>query len=203
MNRRTRCYSGIFRGKIGAPWVLSRGPRGHKTCFAREKGRKRGFYHEKCNEQHRNARSRSTCRESRLNGEILYHLLDILELEDDREWVIDETSLLAMEVLRKEVNLGTDYVGLYKVYRDCEATTARGTFAEYCNSVVKEVAYELLCVMAERGAKVLGDVITKEELDEMSYDDIISESEIRAEYECNFPEARVDIDAYFWKSIGR
>ena len=67
--------------------------------------------------------------------------------------MIDETSLLAMEVLRKEVNLGTDYVGLYKVYRDCEATTARGTFAEYCNSVVREVAYELLCVMAERGGE--------------------------------------------------
>jgi hypothetical protein len=139
----------------------------------------------------------------RLKGEILYHLLDILEFEDDREGVIDETSLLAMEVLRKEVNLGTDYVGLYKVYRDCEATAAHNTFAEYCNSVVREVAYELLCVMAERGAKVLGDVITEEELDEMSYDDIISASEIRAEYECDFPEARVDIDAYFWKSIGR
>ena len=145
----------------------------------------------------------SRTEDPRLKGEILYHLLDILELEDVREGVIDETSLLAMEVLRKEVNLGTDYVGLYKVYRDCEATTARGTFAEYCNSVVREVAYELLCVMAEREAKVLGDVITKEELDEMSYDDIISASEIRAEYECDFPGARVNIDAYFWKSIGR
>lgn len=103
----------------------------------------------------------------------------------------------------KNATNNTDYVGLYKVYRDCEAIVAHNTFAEYCNSVVREVAYELLCVMAERGAKVLGDVITEEELRDMSYDDIISESEIRAEYECDFPEARVDIDAYFWKSIGR
>lgn len=95
----------------------------------------------------------SRVEDPRLKGEILYHLLDILELEDDREGVIDETSLLTMEVLRKEVNLGTDYVGLYKVYRDCEATAAHNTFAKYCNSVVREVAYELLCVMAERGRK--------------------------------------------------
>lgn len=143
----------------------------------------------------------------RLKGEILLYAHNETpwgpgaeEFQDKIENMIDD---IAMDLVREEVTLDMDYVALYKVYRDCENDGAEsGTFAHFLNCVREEVTYELLCMMAEREAKVLGEVITKEEFNEKSFNDFLLNADIRAEGDAEFPEGRVSVDSYFWEVIG-
>lgn len=144
----------------------------------------------------------------RLKGEILMHIFNEAKwdhcLGECKEKVDIEIDKVAMDLVREEVTLDVDYVGLYKIYRDCENDESKNnTFAHYLNYVRSEVCYELLCVMAERRAKVLGEVIVQEEFDEKSFNDFLADIDFRCECCADFPEDNVNIESYFWESIGR
>lgn len=143
----------------------------------------------------------------RLKGEILMHIFNEAKweqcLREHKEKIDIEIDKVAMDLVREEVTLDMDYVALYKVYRDCENDGAEsGTFAHFLNCVREEVTYELLCMMAEREARVLGEIITKEEFNKKSFNDFLLNADIRAEGDAEFPEGRVSVDSYFWEVIG-
>ena len=142
-----------------------------------------------------------------LKGEILMYAFNEAKWEhcvrENGEKIYDEIHKVAMDLVRKEVTLDTHYVELYKIYRDCENDEAKGnTFAHYLNYVREEVTYELLCVMVERRATVLGEIITKEEFEQKSFNDFLADIDFRAECCADFPMDEVSVDDYFWAVIG-
>lgn len=143
----------------------------------------------------------------RLKGEILMHVFNEARwehcLRESKEKIDIMIDKVVMDLMREEVTLDMGYLDLYKVYRDCENDEAKSdTFAYYFNSAREEVTRELLYVMAERRATVLGEVITQEEFAEKSYNEYLSDADIRAEYDADFPEGKVNVDDYFWEVIG-
>ena len=143
----------------------------------------------------------------RLKGEILMYAFNEAKWEhsirENGEKIYDEIHKVAMDLVREEVTLNTDYVGLYKVYRDCENDGAKNnTFARHLNYVREEVCYELLCVMAERKAKVLHEVITQEEFAQKSFNDFLADIDFRSECCADFPMDGISVDDYFWEVIG-
>ena len=143
----------------------------------------------------------------RLKGEILMYAFNNAKEEhsirENGEKIYDEIHKVAMDLIREEVTLDTDYVGLYKIYRDCENDeTKNNTFARHLNYVRSEVTYELLCVMAEQKAKVLREVITKEEFAQKSFNDFLADIDFRSECCADFPMDGVSVDDYFWAVIG-
>ena len=149
------------------------------------------------------ARTEDLC----LKGEILMYAFNEAKWEhsirENGEKIYDEIHKVAMDLVREEVTPDTGYIDLYKVYRDCENDEAKNnTFARHLNYVREEVCYELLCVMAERKAKVLHEVITQEEFAQKSFNDFLADIDFRSECCADFPMDGISVDDYFWEVIG-